>query len=103
RSVSAEGEVRADASPKRVPWPWFILFFVLAAAANTFIHQGASAFHLLARAGIIGLTATLYLIGAGVSRDTLKTVGVRPLIQGVLLWLLVAVASIAAIRVGWIA
>jgi uncharacterized integral membrane protein (TIGR00698 family) len=87
----------------RVPWPWFILFFVLAAVANTFIPAGAPAFHTLARLGIIGLTATLYLIGSGVSRATLKQVGARPLIQGVLLWLIVAIASIAAIRAGWVA
>jgi uncharacterized integral membrane protein (TIGR00698 family) len=94
---------RAASTPTRVPWPWFILFFVLAAAANTLVPAGASAFHGLARLGIIGLTATLFLIGSGVSRSTLRQVGARPLIQGVLLWLIVAVASAAAIRAGWIA
>jgi len=94
---------RAASTPTRVPWPWFILFFVLAAVANTLAPAGAPAFHVLARLGIIGLTATLYLIGSGVSRSTLRQVGARPLIQGVLLWLIVAVASAAAIRAGWIA
>jgi uncharacterized integral membrane protein (TIGR00698 family) len=94
---------RAATPPTRVPWPWFILFFVLAAVANTFMPAGAPAFHGLARLGIIGLTATLYLIGTGVSRSTLRQVGARPLIQGVLLWIIVAVASAAAIRAGWIA
>lgn len=93
----------AASTPTRVPWPWFILFFVLAAVANTLVPAGAPAFHGLARLGIIGLTATLYLIGTGVSRSTLRQVGARPLIQGVLLWLIVAVASAAAIRAGWIA
>jgi uncharacterized integral membrane protein (TIGR00698 family) len=94
---------RAASTPTRVPWPWFILFFVLAAVANTLAPAGAPAFHGLARLGIIGLTATLYLIGTGVSRSTLRQVGARPLIQGVLLWIIVAVASAAAIRAGWIA
>jgi uncharacterized integral membrane protein (TIGR00698 family) len=94
---------RAESTRTRVPWPWFILFFVLAAVANTFVPAGAPAFHGLARLGIIGLTATLYLIGSGISRATLRQVGARPLIQGVLLWLIVAVASAAAIRAGWIA
>ena len=88
--------------PTKVRWPWFILFFVLASVANTFLPAGAPAFHLLARFGIVGLTATLYLIGSGVSRATLKQVGARPLIQGVLLWVIVAVTSAAAIRPGWI-
>ena len=94
---------RAASQPTRVPWPWFILFFVLAAVANTMAPAGAPAFHVLARLGIVGLTATLYLIGTGVSRSTLRQVGARPLIQGVLLWIIVAVASAAAIRAGWIA
>ena len=94
---------RAASNSTRVPWPWFILFFVLAAVANTFVPAGAPVFHGLARLGIIGLTATLYLIGSGVSRATLRQVGARPLIQGVVLWLIVAVASVAAIRAGWIA
>ncbi len=89
--------------PTKVQWPWFILFFVLAAMANTFITAGAPVFHGLARLGIVGLTATLYLIGSGVSRSTLKQVGARPLIQGVLLWMIVAVSSMLAIRAGWVA
>lgn len=93
----------ATSRPTKVQWPWFILFFVLAAVANTLVPAGAPVFHGLARLGILGLTATLYLIGTGVSRSTLRQVGARPLIQGVLLWLIVAVASAAAIRAGWIA
>jgi uncharacterized integral membrane protein (TIGR00698 family) len=89
--------------PMKVQWPWFILFFVLAAVANTLAPAVAPVFHGLARLGIVGLTATLYLIGSGVSRATLRQVGARPLIQGVLLWIIVAVASAAAIRAGWIA
>jgi uncharacterized membrane protein YadS len=88
--------------PTRVQWPWFILFFVLAAVANTFLPAGAPVFHHLARLAIVGLTATLYLIGSGVSRSTLRQVGARPLIQGVLLWMIVGIASVLAIRAGWI-
>ena len=102
RRIDNNNGGRAASTPTRVPWPWFILFFVLAAVANTFVPAGAPAFHMLARLGIVGLTATLYLIGTGVSRSTLRQVGARPLIQGVLLWLIVAVASAAAIRAGWI-
>lgn len=89
--------------PRRVPWPWFILFFVIAAVLNTVIPRGAPVFHVLALVGRIGLTATLYLIGAGVSREVLKQVGARPLIQGVLLWIVVGITTLLAIRAGWIA
>ena len=52
------------------------------------------------RLGVVGLTATLFLIGSTVSRSTLKIVGPRPLLQGVLLWIVVAVTSLLMIRRG---
>ena len=91
------------ATKARIQWPWFIAFFVLAAVLNSFVPTGAPVFHALYAAGKIGLTATLFLIGCGVSRATLRQVGARPLIQGVLLWIVVAVTSVALIRAGWIA
>jgi uncharacterized membrane protein YadS len=48
------------------------------------------------------LTVTLYLIGTGISKSTLKEVGVRPLVQGILLWATVAIASLTLIRYGLI-
>jgi len=68
--------------------------------ANSTLPAGAAIFHGLYRLGIVGLTATLFLIGSGVSRGTLKTVGPRPLLQGVLLWIVVAVTSFLVIRYG---
>ncbi len=87
----------------RIQWPWFILFFMLAALVSTLVPAGKPAFHTLHRMGIAGLTVTLFLIGSGVSRATLKSVGLRPLLQGVLLWLVVATASFLAIRAGLVA
>lgn len=94
---------RSDANAQRkmkIQWPWFIAFFVLAAVLATMMPAGAAEFHALYTAGKIGLTATLFLIGCGVSRRTLKEVGPRPLLQGVLLWIIVAVSSIVLIRAG---
>jgi len=51
---------------------------------------------------IVGLAVTLYLIGSTVSRVTLKTVAPRPLLQGALLWIVVAVTSLLMIRRGLI-
>ena len=51
----------------------------------------------------LGLTVTLFLIGTGISRATLKEVGWRPLAQGALLWIVVGVTSLYFIRIGWIA
>jgi uncharacterized integral membrane protein (TIGR00698 family) len=87
----------------KIQWPWFIVLFCLAAVCNTYLPAGVAAYGLFSRAARIGLTATLYLIGSGISLATLKTVGHRPLLQGVILWLLVSVSSLWLIRQGWIA
>jgi uncharacterized integral membrane protein (TIGR00698 family) len=92
----------AKRSKAQIQWPWFILFFCLAAVANTYVKTFDSVYPVLKHLGIIGLTVTLYLIGSGLSKATLRQVGVRPLLQGVLLWLVVAVASFALIYRGWI-
>ncbi len=46
-----------------------------------------------------GRTITLFLIGAGLSGNTLKAVGIKPLLQGVLLWIFISVVSLYAILV----
>jgi uncharacterized integral membrane protein (TIGR00698 family) len=90
-------------SRAKVQWPWFILFFCLAAVANTYLPQMAPAYAALYHLGRIGLTVTLFLIGASISRSTLRQVGWRPMAQGVILWILVATASLLAILNGLIA
>lgn len=87
-------------SKARVQWPWFILFFCLAALLNTVLPYFAADFGLLNHLGKIGLTATLFLIGTGLSRETLRQVGVRPLLQGVVLWLIVATCTLGLIFSG---
>lgn len=89
-------------SKARIQWPWFILLFCLAAVANTYLPLFQGAYPGLKRLGIIGLTATLYLIGTGLSLKTLRQVGVRPLLQGILLWIVVGTGSLALILGGWI-
>jgi len=64
--------------------------------------EGLPVYQFLSRAGKLMLIFTLFLIGATLSPATLRKVGPRPLIQGVLLWIVVAVASLLAIRAGWI-
>jgi uncharacterized integral membrane protein (TIGR00698 family) len=91
-----------ERSKTRIQWPWFILFFCLAAMANTYLLAGLPVYHFLSNMGKLMLIFTLFLIGATLSPAALRKVGPRPLIQGVLLWIVVAVASLLAIRAGWI-
>jgi uncharacterized integral membrane protein (TIGR00698 family) len=87
----------------KIQWPWFIGLFCLAAVCNTYLPSGAYVYSLAVKLAKVGLTATLFLIGSGISLTTIKKVGHRPLLQGVILWLLVLVGSLWLIRIGWIA
>jgi len=87
----------------KIQWPWFIGLFCLAAVCNTYLPGGAHAYGIAVKATKVGLTATLILIGSGISVATIKEVGHRPLLQGILLWLLVSIGSLWLIRIGWIA
>jgi uncharacterized integral membrane protein (TIGR00698 family) len=89
-------------SKARIQWPWFILFFCVAALLNTMVPVLTPEFSVLNRLGKIGLTVTLFLIGTGLNKETLKKVGVRPLLQGLTLWIIVGTASLALILLNWI-
>lgn len=90
-------------SKTKIQLPWFILFFCLAAIVNTYVVGVSGATHLLYTLGRLGLTATLFLIGTGLSRATVQQVGWRPLLQAVLLWIVIGCSSLYLIRAGWIA
>jgi uncharacterized integral membrane protein (TIGR00698 family) len=89
-------------SKARIQWPWFILLFCLAALLNTLLPAYTGAFGALNHLGRIGLTVTLFLIGTGLSKQTLAKVGVRPLLQGLILWLIVGTTTLALILTNWI-
>jgi len=85
-----------------IKWPWFIFLFCLAAIAGTYLPVFGPVYPKLSALGKTGLTVTLYLIGTGISKSTLKQVGVRPMLQGILLWAIVAISSLALIHFGLI-
>lgn len=77
--------------------PWFILGFVLASALVTWVPAIQPLGEMVTAVARRTLVLTLFLIGAGLSREALRAVGFRPLAQGVALWLLVSSVSFAAI------
>jgi uncharacterized integral membrane protein (TIGR00698 family) len=94
------GTAAMKKSQSKVRLPWFILLFCLAAVVNTYVPGIAGLTHTLSNLGKLGLTATLFLIGTGISRGTVKEVGWRPLLQGVVLWIIVGVGALMLIRAG---
>lgn len=77
--------------------PWFIFFFVLAMIANTFLPIPTEVSSLIVWLAKKGLTVTLFLIGAGLSRSVIKQVGIRPMIQGIILWIFNGLISLGVI------
>jgi uncharacterized membrane protein YadS len=98
-AVMARQRSRAQEAERKVKVkvPWFIVWFCVAAAVSTYLPTLHGTWSLLTVLGRVGLTATLFLIGTGLSTKTLRKVGVKPLVQGVVLWVIVASASLAAI------
>ena len=90
-------------SKAKVQMPWFILLFCLAAVVRTYLPQGHDLYARMSGLGRSGMAVTLFVIGTGLSREMFRKVGLRPMIQGVVLWVVVGVASLMAIRAGWIA
>jgi uncharacterized integral membrane protein (TIGR00698 family) len=83
-------------------YPWFILGFLITAAIVTWIPALQVAGHFVNAAAKRTLVLTLFLIGSGLTRATIKNVGIKPFVQGVTLWLIVGSATLFAIQLGWI-
>lgn len=90
----------AGAVTARAPFPWFIVGFLALAALTTFLPALRPAGALAAAVGQRALVLTLFLIGLGLSREALRTVGLRPLVLGAALWGIVATGSLAAVILG---
>ena len=70
----------------KIKIPYFIGLFILAMLFNTFVPQTAIVAPYLVIIAKTGLTITLFLIGTGLNWNILKYVGIKPLLQGILLW-----------------
>jgi uncharacterized integral membrane protein (TIGR00698 family) len=81
----------------KIKIPYFIGLFILAMIANTYLPQMKSIGPHFVSIAKIGLTVTLFLIGAGLNRTVLKSVGLKPLAQGILLWGFIATATLISI------
>lgn len=82
----------------KVRIPWFIGCFVGAMLVNTYLDLPAWLAGGIAGLSHAGLSATLFLIGGGLSLEVIRRVGARPLVLGVALWALISVLSLAAVR-----
>ena len=83
---------------KKISIPWFILFFIVAMLINTYLLADFPQIgKFIAGVARKGLIITMFFIGASLSVDVIKSVGIRPLLQGILLWIIISAASLAYI------
>ena len=81
----------------KISIPWFIFIFVLAMIVNTYVplpEWFVTAMVWIARRGMV---VTLFLIGASLSLKSIRQVGVKPLVQAVILWVVISVSSLAVV------
>lgn len=81
----------------KIKVPYFILGFVVAMLLNTFVPVVKPLGPVLVQLAKIGLTVTLFFIGVGLSMKTVRSVGVRPYLLGVLLWLGISTTALYVI------
>ena len=77
-----------------VRWPWFILGFIAMAALVTWVPATHAVAPDIVFVGHKLLVLALFLIGLSLSRRALARVGARPLLMGVVLWIIIATASL---------
>ncbi|MGL5919261.1 MAG: putative sulfate exporter family transporter, partial [Bacteroidales bacterium] len=85
------------AKDQKISIPWFILFFVLAMILNTYAPLPQMLNDVIGFVSKKALTVTLFLIGSGLSLGVIREVGIKPLVLGVALWVIIGVSSLAVI------
>ena len=89
-------------SKERTGIPLFIIGFIAAAFINSWLPDFNGVWHALHTIACQSLVMTLFLIGAGLTRQVLRQVGLRPLLLGIVLWVIVSTTTLVLIRGNWI-
>lgn len=79
---------------RRLSFPWFILLFIAAMAVSTYFALPELLLKGISVASHKFLSMTLFLIGSSLNRDAVRSVGVRPVVLGVALWVIISVGSL---------
>lgn len=82
---------------KKISVPWFIFLFIAAMVANTWAGIPAAVSSAISTGAKHALGATLFLIGCGMSLESIKKVGMRPFLLGITLWVIISVVSLTVV------
>lgn len=81
----------------KISVPWFIFIFILAMVVNTYVALPEAFVSVMVWIARRGMVLTLFLIGASLSLASIKSVGVKPLLQAVILWIVISMSSLAVV------
>jgi len=95
--VSLVTAIAFKSSGKKISIPYFILWYVIAMSINTFFPVIAPVGEVAVLIAKKGLTLTLFLIGTGMTRSAIASVGLRPMLLAVLLWVVISAGSLMVI------
>ncbi|NDV59902.1 YeiH family protein [Bacteroides sp. 519] len=79
---------------KKISIPWFIFLFIGAMIANTYLSIPQTLLSIISIASHKFLSMTLFLIGSSLSIQAIKAVGVKPVVMGVVLWIIISVTTL---------
>lgn len=79
---------------KKVKIPYFIGLYIAAMTLNTYVPFVQTFSPYISGIAKAGLTLTLFLIGSGINRKVLQSVGLRPFLQGLVLWIIISITSL---------
>lgn len=88
---------KSDSSQGKIKIPWFIFLFIVAILINTYLPIPQALSSGIKDASKSLLVLTLFLIGTGLSIDRIKSAGWRPMILGILLWVIISIGSLLII------
>nr|WP_185067017.1 putative sulfate exporter family transporter [Vibrio ponticus] len=80
---------------KKITIPYFILFYCAAIAFSDLLPQFEAVYNVIFDISKRALVICLFLIGCGISVTKLKAAGLKPLLFGVTLWVLISTSSLA--------
>lgn len=81
----------------KITIPWFIFLYIIAMIIATYFPQGQNFYTDAVRFAKVGMLFTLFLIGAGLSKETIRQVGFKPILLGIILWICISVISASVI------
>ncbi|MGL4956423.1 MAG: YeiH family protein [Bacteroidales bacterium] len=81
----------------KIQIPWFIFLFIGAMIINSYVPSLRAVNQILTDAAKLSLVGTLFLIGSSLSISSIRKLGIKPLLLGVTLWIVISICSLCAI------